>query len=512
MNGERVSRGQLSGRLAGMPALGAILTASLFARLPGLASRPLWYDEAFAVLFSSKGLGRMLYGTLQVQSGVAADVHPLLYYSLLWIWGEAFGRSPLWARSFSVLIGLAVVAAGYLLARSLFGGRVGLFAGLMLGFSPFQVHYAQEVRMYGLLALVLAGATLAYWKALQDDRWWGWFAFGLLSGLGMYTHVLASVYLAALGLTPLFMRRWRALIKTGLSAALAALVYLPWMLRLPGQVARVDQSYWVQAPGPAELVRTLLVFVGGLPVPQWALPPLLFCALLVLFLGGWGTLRASRAADPHALPARWMLYLALAPVTLLFLVSRWTPVYIERALLPSGVVFLIWLAWALQSGRMPNIARWTGWGALAVAFALGLFGFYSYHGFPYAPFAAVDRDLERVYQPGDVILHSNKLTAIPAAYYNPELPHRYLADPPGSGSDTLAPATQQVLGLIADPDVVSAVGDARRVFFIMFARETEEYRALGRGEHPALSWLEDHFRKVNAQTWDDLVVYEFFRQ
>lgn len=489
----------------------AVLVVSLLARLPGLAGRPLWYDEAFAVLFSSKGLSKMVYGTLQVQSGVAADVHPLLYYSLLWVWGDVFGRAPLPVRALSLLIGLGVVAAGYSLARELFGPHVGILAGVVLALSPFQVHYSQEVRMYGLLALILVSASLVYWKALHGGAGWTWPVFGVLAGLAMYTHVLASVYLAALGLTPVLWRRWNDLAKTALSAALAAAIYLPWMIRLPGQVARVDTAYWVQRPGPVELVRTLLVFVGGLPVPQWALPILLFCGVMLLVLGGWATLRASRSGDASGRAGRWLLYLALAPISLLFLISLWTPVYIERALLPSGVTFLIWLSWALGTRLMPGVMRWTGWVAMAVAFALGLLGLFTYRGFPYAPFEQLDRELARAIGPGDVILHSNKLTAIPAVYYAPDLPQQFLADPPGSGSDTLAPATQQVLGLIADPDVAAAVGDARRVFFVVFGQEQEEYRSHGEAGPPALDWLGGHFALAKTQSWDDLVVYEFSR-
>ena len=51
------------------------------------------------------------------------------------------------------------------------------------------------------------------------------------------------------------------------------------------------------------------------------------------------------------------------------------------------------------------------------------------------------------------------------------LEHRYLADPPGSGSDTLARATQQILGLFAEPEISAAVGDAAGVWFIVFPRE-----------------------------------------
>jgi predicted membrane-bound mannosyltransferase len=33
----------------------AVLLVALFVRILGIASRPIWYDEAFAVLFSERG-------------------------------------------------------------------------------------------------------------------------------------------------------------------------------------------------------------------------------------------------------------------------------------------------------------------------------------------------------------------------------------------------------------------------------------------------------------------------
>ena len=45
-------------------------------------------------------------------------------------------------------------------------------------------------------------------------------------------------------------------------------------------------------------------------------------------------------------------------------------------------------------------------------------------------------------------------------YAGPDLQQRYLADPPRSASDSLAPATQAVLGLPASADAASAVADA----------------------------------------------------
>ena len=60
------------------------------------------------------------------------------------------------------------------------------------------------------------------------------------------------------------------------------------------------------------------------------------------------------------------------------------------------------------------------------------------------------------HQPGDVIVHSNKLTFLPTHYYDRSLPQDFVADEPGSPSDTLAYPTQQALGLFATSDIATA--------------------------------------------------------
>jgi hypothetical protein len=62
-------------------------------------------------------------------------------------------------------------------------------------------------------------------------------------------------------------------------------------------------------------------------------------------------------------------------------------------------------------------------------------------------------------QPGDVILHSNKLTFFPMYYYDRTLAQAFIADPLGAGSDTLAYPTQQALQLYAT-DLEAATSDA----------------------------------------------------
>lgn len=451
----------------------------------------------------------MLQGTLGLVGGTAANVHPLLYFTLLWAWMLLFGQKVIVVRFLSVLIHLALLIVLWYLVQEMFGLKQAVLAGLFFSFAPFQVQYGQEARMYGLLSLWLVLATLYVWRGIQGDSHSPWVAFGIFAALAMYTHVLAVFYLIPLGLSPLFFRKLKYVRSVLLSTLIAIVLYLPWGIQLPAQIAKVERAYWIAKPTLADLVQTVLSFISGLPIHASWLPVTLFCAILVIVLAGVQTFRAAQDRDPHAERALWLVYLSATPVLLLFLVSQIRPVYIVRGLVPSGVIFLIWLAWALTPRERRPIGTYVTIGFLAFTFAIGLFSHATYRGFPYAPFENVNDYMSSELDEGGVVLHSNKITMLPAYYYDESLPHTYIADPPGAGSATLAIPTQKALGLFAQPDAISAVGDAQQVFFVMFAREIGDYETLGVKNHPHLSWLMENYSLDEQTTWDDLSLYKF---
>ena len=115
-----------------------------------------------------------------------------------------------------------------------------------------------------------------------------------------------------------------------LSGIGAMIFYLPWLIQLPGQFARVEGSYWVARPDPARLFTLLLTFITNLPLPNNWLPIALFISLMAVVLGVLQTIRIKNKEG------FWIFYLSFAPPLLLFLFSQWKPVYIERALLRQG--------------------------------------------------------------------------------------------------------------------------------------------------------------------------------
>jgi mannosyltransferase len=481
-----------------------LLLAGFGLRMARLQERDLWYDEAFAILYSSLTPGRILSGTVTAVEGAgAADVHPLLYYFLLHGWVGLAGTSPMAARFLSVALGTVTVSVLWRMADWAFDRRVGVSVALLAIVNPFHLAYSQEARMYALLALATAVASWGLLRALAGAgraRWWALYSVG--GALTLYAHNLGIFHLLALHLLVLSRREWRSHLRSVLLSDLFTVAaFLPWLLAvLPGQLGFVQRGYWLAPPGMDELVRAAMLPVLSFyePGPSWMTPLALFTGLLAAALLVVQSVRIRSRA-------RWFLLLAWGPIAMLFLASLYSPVYLERALLPSALFYLLSLGWLLIRGRLPKAVRLALAGLMVLCTAIALAAHYTYSAFPRPPFAESAGYLKREVEQGDVIVHTNKLTYFPMEVYAPGLPTVFLADPEGSPQDTLALPTQQALGIFGTSSITEAVGAADRVWLVYFEREMQEAEQ-GGGEHQVLSWIEDRFRETDRISFSDLSV------
>jgi len=489
----------------------AILVLAFFVRLLGIASRPIWYDEAFAILFSEKGLDAMLYGTLAPTGAGSADIHPLGYYTVLWLWMKVFGESLVATRLLSILAGLISVYLVYLIAsEALSDLKAARLSMLFAALAPFQVHYSQEIRMYSFLAMWLLLATYAYQRGSKTGNWRWWILFSISAAMAQYTHNLAAFYLVTLALLPILQTDWKALRSVALAGIGALILYLPWATQLPAQFSKVQNAYWVERPDISKLFTLLLVYVTNTPIPVELIGGALTVVLLIVILGLIQTARYTRqTAQKDGLS---LLYLSFAPPIFLFLFSQWRAVYIERALLSSGAIFCIWIAWVIAKTNHSNVAQYFLLGLLAASSVLGLYQHITYRGFPYGPFKELDASLRQRTKSQDIIVHSNKLSMLPAMLFDRDLSQSFLGDPPGSGTDTLASATQQVLNITSEKDIQSATRNAERVWYIIYQRAIDEYQARGYTTLPDLEYLNSQYRLKLEENWDGLRVFLYTKK
>lgn len=482
-----------------------ILLMGFGLRLYRLADKEMWYDEAFAVLYAEKELGSIVHGTVTPVEGAAADIHPLMYYFFLHGW-MSIGQAPFIVRFPSVVLGLLAVCLVFAIGRELFSPRVGLVAATLAAISPFHIWYSQEARMYSLLCLASLLVIYFFVRAWKQGTRLQWIGLSFFTALALYAHNLAFLIPLTLYLFVLLRRQWNFLGRLLIAHLGSLLLFLPWLLLVPGQLAKVRQAYWIPRPGPAELIRTLIVFTFNLPLPDWLLPIGLFFSLLLLTLVLYRTLRHAPALRSEVSGAGWLcISLSFVPMLAMFVISLVKPVYIERAVLASALVYCVVVAQALLRGKLPRLVLVS---LMPVPLLLvgSLWFQYHYSGFPRSPFGEANAYLREHYREGDTIVHDSKLSFFPSHYYDRTLPQEYIGDVPGSSTDTLALPTQEVLGLLARPDMAHTVGNSERVWFVVFQRALDESRELG-VENPSKAWLDARYRLSNSVHYNDLNIY-----
>lgn len=352
--------------------------------------------------------------------------------------------------------------------------------------------------MYVFMTFWLCLTTYAFLKRQ-------WILFGITAALAQYTHNLSAFYLIALALTPLFQRDWKTLRALTFAGLGALILYAPWLIQLPAQMAKVTTNFWIEKPGVGKIFTLFLVYLPNLPLPNKLLLPGLLFGTLTIVLAAFQTYRAKTSNG------LWLAYLSFAPPLLIWLASQFFPMYIERALLPSHAIFCIWLAWAFTQTSLPRPIQISTLAMVILAAGMGIYQHIAYKGFPYIESASVNKIIQNRLQEGDIIIHSNKLSYLPLFYFDRALPQNYITDPHGSGSDTLSPATRKVLGLNMQEDIAGASATAKRVWFIIYLQSMDEYKAQGYPIHPHLDFLNKHFTLESAEISNDIKIFMYSR-
>ncbi len=489
----------------------AILFFGFTLRLFGLFSRPIWYDEAFSLLFANTSPNAMIYGTLTPGGTGSADIHPLGYYFLLWAWTRIVGNGVVTARLLSILISIFSLILVYQIAKQLFNEKVGRLSLFLAAILPFQVHYAQEIRMYALLELFLLLATFSYLKG-RKGHWAWWILFGLSCAAAQFTHNLAAFYLIPLAATAIFEKDHKALKSVILAGLFAILLYTPWLIHLPNQLSKVSTAYWVERPGLEKIFTLILLFLPHLPIPDQLLLPCLLISTLIIVFMAIETFRSTKEPRDSTGHAKWAVYLAIMPPIFLWVTSQFIPVYIERALLPSHAMFCIGLAWAISNSKLGRIVQITILVLIVLTAAIGIHQHINFNRFPYGPYATVANNLENNVKTEDMIVHSNKLSYLPTFYYNTNLEQFYISDPKGSKTDTLAPATQTILNLKSLNDIKDIASSTKRIWYIIFQESINEYIDRGLNSHPDLEFLNKHYNLESIKEWGDIRIYLYTRK
>jgi mannosyltransferase len=429
----------------------AIVVLGAFLRLYRIGDNGLWIDEAFSIWMGRQPVGEMLNWLVRI------DQHPPLYYLLLHVWMR-LGDDQAVVRAFSALCSTLTIPVIYLLGRRLADQKLGLLAALILAVSPFHVHFAQEARMYALLALNASLAMLAlarlqtdprsatvalgrqsldFWRAWRATRHapslrtvetdLTWLAYVVFTAATLLTHNTAVFLPLAANLLILGLFTVRRALSFSFPCPLASLsphlpslrnwllaqvaAFLLWSLWLPTfitQSAGVYREFWLPAPAWAKVGEVLLGFVSEfLPLPLGGIGVI---AVLYAGLAGLGLITFRR----RRMQAAFLLAFFAVPFVGELLVSLSRPIFYGRT--------LIWISLPLYLLLAAGVCKLRRWrlmfaGLLLILTTNGL----SLHAY-YTQFEKEQWDdaaalvAERV-EPGDLILFNATWMQIPFDYY-----------------------------------------------------------------------------------------------
>ncbi|MBN1262419.1 MAG: glycosyltransferase family 39 protein [Anaerolineae bacterium] len=407
--------------------LGGLLTAFAL-RVYKLGDQNIWWDEGLSVLAARMSFtGTTLW--------TAADVHPPLYFWLLWPWARLAGESEFALRFITVMESLLAAALMVPLGRRLTRHpAVGVAALWLLALSRFHIWWSQEMRMYVLAGLCSLLSLYFTIRIADAPRQWrnhtGW----VLATLGAFHTVYSSIVLVPI--ENLFMlvaglrrpdrrRFWGRWI---LTQALVGLGMLPWLaLALP----RMRSWSVVQEPAALsfvlELNAVLLTLGISTDVGRYAVP-----AFGVMAIAAAGSIVLLSHQDDCLTrrTRRQRLFLAglgvLMPPLVIWALAQprgffYNPRVEARYLLPFAPVFYLLLAWASAGFR--KVRRLRGLTPVALAAVLGLFAWtlpqhYTPRYFKDA-YTTLTRTLWAYAEPGDaVLLVSGDRYPIFSSYYD----------------------------------------------------------------------------------------------
>jgi O-antigen/teichoic acid export membrane protein len=397
--------------------------------------RGIWLDEATTIHQAQMPFGQML-DVLRT-----TDVHPPLYFALMWVIAHVAGTSEIVMRAPSLIAGTLTVGVLYLLGRELYDRRAGLLAAALGSVAPFLVWYSQEARMYALFMLFAALATLAQVLILRRGGRRHWFMYVAAAAALLWTQYFGVLFIGVqqIGfLVAAWSLRRRGLPARGFVGAWLGTALLIVVAIAPVLPFAIDQFQANQAAGKGFSAPANAG--GGVSDPAQDAPGIY--SLLTNF--AWGAGGYHSDATMAALTALWplgmlggllalgrerrplsrlVLAYAVLPALALFVLGFAKPFVFEIRYFAGAVPLLLVLAARGATGW----ARGTAATVALSAVLLGTLGVAAadqqlnrsnprMYDFPGAL-----KQIEQRWRPGDVVLYSPAFLGDVIAYYAPRL-------------------------------------------------------------------------------------------
>ena len=397
----------------------AILGLAFLVRIVALSAQGLWRDEVDQWRFALQSWGEM------VQNFTRAGWNGPLYSPLMRVWIALTGESAFAMRYFSLLCGVLGVALLYVLVKRLVDDAAhsdgaAAWSALLLALSPYMVWYAQEIKMYAWVPMLVLLALYALDRACTTPSWRWWVTVLVATSFAFYSHLLVALLIPVevlwFWLHP--RRQHRAWRGGTVTLALLTLPYLP-MLRWIAPLLLAERETGYPAYSLGEMATAL--FSGWTLGVSQGLSDGSLPLYIAVFLGIMALVGFVALAWRKRLAALSQLWLwMLVPLMLLWLLSLRGPIFTDRYLIWAAPAFYVLAGMGLAT--IQNFRRWSTVILLLLTLALDGVGLYRQATIPIKPqFQLATRYIEASRAPDELLLFQIPYNHYVVGYYTEKL-------------------------------------------------------------------------------------------
>lgn len=319
--------------------IGLIFAINLLFKGIYLGENSLAWDEPFSVFHAQLPADQLI-------DLLIAGNNPPLYELILQKWTAVFGLSEFSVRFPSLLFSSLTAVFLFLIGKRHFNLSIALSATLLFTFSNYHVFFAHEARVYALFGMLATASMLIFMNCCANEKMSirNLFWLLLVNVLMIYSHYFGFFIVLFQAFFVLSVPSVRQKIGKHflVYGFLLMLLYLPLITVVFGRfLESTTQGTWIESPNSVSEIYEMLRKFANAPV-------VVVACLLVLLLGSVFYFVRTKT-QPVKVTTKIVITWFLIPFLLMFVLSFWIPMFIDRYLIFLTIPFYLLIAIAGNS-------------------------------------------------------------------------------------------------------------------------------------------------------------------
>jgi len=204
----------------------AILVLALFLRTYELGFEELTYSEFVTLQIVAQ------HSIKDALHSIQEELHPPIYYLLVYFQSHFFGLSGLDLRIFSVISGLLSLILIYIFVNSLFNERIALLVTFIMAVLPFHIFSSMVADSYMFFFFTIMLHLIFFIKFIKEPDWKKGFFYAFFSLLMIYTHYFGIMLIVMENLYFfIYLKNYKKCLKEWLVSNLAICLFIIFHLK-----------------------------------------------------------------------------------------------------------------------------------------------------------------------------------------------------------------------------------------------------------------------------------------